>query len=961
MRLFVAFVLVLFMANSTFSQSNRKEKWVDSVFNQMSDNERLGQLFMVAAYSNRDETHYSKIDSLIDLYKIGGLIFFQGGPKRQVQLINRYQTKSKTKLFIGFDGEWGLGMRLDSTLSFPKQMTLGATFDEKLAYQMGKLVARHCKRVGIHINFAPVVDVNVNSNNPVIGVRSFGENKEQVAKMSSAYMKGMQHHGIMACGKHFPGHGDTDADSHYSMPVISHSKERLNDIELYPFRRLIQDSLQSIMVAHIHIPALDNRPNIATTLSYNTVTKLLKNDLGFKGLIFTDALNMKGVSKYYAPGEVDVMALIAGNDILLFAEDVPTAINKINEAFADGRLNKNEIFNRVKKILSAKYDYGLSSFTPIDTANLINDLNNDADKAFISSMYEKAITVLANKENLIPIKNIESKFAHLSIGKNESKAILRMLEKYTTFKSFEITSKQPTDAQLNKLIDSLANYEVVIVSLHELNNRKKENYGVKPYAIDLIKRLQEKTKVIVVFGGHAYTARNFDFCNHLILSYEDNIYTQELVAQIIFGGLPATGKLPVSISSDFKYGFGIQTNSLGRLSYGYPENTGASSKKLFKIDSLAAKAIEYGATPGIQIYVAHKGKVIYQKSEGYLTYTRKEKVTDKTLYDLASVTKTAATMPIIMFLHDWNQFNPDSMLVAYLPEIKGTNKENIIIKDLMVHQAGLIPHINFWKKAIASNMISQPEKLNAEFANFSIANIKISQHIKDSIYKWIDYSPLCSEKADSGCYSYKYSDLGFLYLQRVIEKKINQPIDKFLEQNFYSPLGLKSLTYRPLEKYPSKYIAPTEEDKVYRKTTIRGVVNDQNAYLMDGVAAHAGLFGRANDLLVLGQMLLNGGEYGGKRFLNKSTIDLYSRQQHSNNRRALGWDRPFFPNETSLSSQFAYGHTGFTGTAWWIDPQFNLVVVILANRTYPFASNKTFTEQSFRTKILNAVYEAVIN
>lgn len=937
-----------------------KSIWVDSVFNSMTDDERLGQLFMVAAYSNRDEKHYQKIDSLVEVYKIGGLIFFQGGPKRQVLLTNRYQNKAKTKLLIGFDGEWGLNMRLDSTMSFPRQMTLGATFDEKLAYKMGVLIAQDCKRVGIHINFAPAVDINVNPNNPVIGMRSFGENKEQVTKMGIAYMKGLQHNGVMACGKHFPGHGDTDADSHYSMPVINHSKKRLEEVELYPFKKLIKDSLQSVMVAHIHVPSLDSRENIPTTLSFNTVTKLLKSDLGFKGLVFTDALNMKGVSKYYKPGEVDVLALLAGNDVLLFAEDVPTAILKINEAFDKGLLNKNEIFERVKKILSVKYDYGLNNFSHIDTSHIYQDLNTLYSKAENQKMYERAITLLKNDNNFLPIKSIEShSFAHVAIGKDLYKKISTRLSNYAPFTFFSILKKDVSEQVYAKYLDSLAGFSTVVITIHELNNRKKENYGLHPNAIDFIKKLNEKTNVVMVFGGNVYAVSELSFCRNLILSFEDNVNTQNVVPQLIFGAIPFQGELPVTVSPSFKYKFGIKTKPLSRLKYAFPESENIDSRKMYKIDSLISAAVEFGATPGIQMAISYRGSVVYNNSFGFLTYDKKETVKSNTIYDLASVSKTAGTLQAAMFLNSWKMFYPDSLLSFYIPEIKKSNKSNVIIRDMLAHQAGLVAYGDFWKKAIKANITSM------ENGGKTQNRLRVSQKwyslpsVSDSVNKWMDFTLLAAEKTDTGCYLYKYSDLGFMYLKRIVDKQLNQPMDLFLNQNFYRPLGMQYLSYNPLNKFPFSQIAPTEEDRLFRKETIRATVHDQNAAILGGVAGHAGLFGTANDLLILGQMMLQKGQYGGNRYIKEQVVEEFTRQQYTNNRRALGWDRPFPPEEVSLASPKAYGHTGFTGTAWWIDPSYDLVVVILANRTFPFSENKTFTEYSFRTKILNAVYEVV--
>lgn len=960
--LFIALFPISYLQGQSFEK--KQSQWADSVFSTLNQDQKLGQLFMVAAYSNRNEAHYQKIDSLVSIYHVGGLIFFQGGPMREAVLTNRYQAKAKVPLMIGMDAEWGLGMRLmDSTISFPRQMTLGATRNPKLAYQMGTEIAAHCKRLGIHVNFAPAVDVNNNPDNPVIGVRSFGEEKEKVADFGIAYMKGLQQHGVMANAKHFPGHGDTDADSHYSLPVINHDKKRLNDLELYPFKKLMADSLMSVMVAHIHIPALDNTPNIATTLSPKVVTDLLKEKLKFKGLVFTDALNMKGVAKYYAPGEVEYRALLAGNDVLLFAEDVPTAVTKIKQAFAEGKLDSNEVYERVKKILKAKYWCGLDKYSPIDTANLYNDLNTSASKAARNDMYAQAITLLKNENNILPYKVLDiNSFASVSVGLEKENAHTEMLDNYAPFTHF-FTKKDAPDSAFNKLIDSLSRFTRVVVGVHNTNNRKKENFGVTAQTLEFIKKLQGKTQVTVVYFGNLYGLTSFTFAKHLVCAYEDNEGTQMVVPQLLFGAKGFVGKLPVTFNP-FENGDGLETKPLMRLAYGYPESVGIPEKKFYKLDSILNEALWDGSTPGMQVLVAKKGVVIYQKNLGFHSYDRQTLVNNKSVYDLASVTKTAATMQAIMFLHQWKRLDLDEKISFYLPETKASNKEKMVIRDMLVHQAGLPAYVDFWRKALQSGRLSEKYFSSSKTEVFSqrfSKNVFVSKYLADSVQRWAVQSALVSEKADTGCYSYKYSDLTFFFMKALAEKELNQPLPAFLNQNLYKPLGLRYLGYLPLQRIAEAQLVPTEEDKTFRNAKVQGFVHDQNASILGGVAGHAGLFGNTNDLAILGQMLLQGGTYGGVKYFEKATINEFTRQQYGNNRRALGWDRPFPPEEVSLASPRAFGHTGFTGTAWWIDPEHELVFVLLANRTYPFADNKRFTEKSVRTKALNAVYEIILN
>ena len=533
-----------------------EKQWVDSVYNSLTQRERIGQLFMVAAYSNKDEAHVRSVEKLIQDYKIGGLIFFQGGPGRQINILNRLQKAANVPLLIGFDGEWGLGMRLDSTYSYPRQMTLGAIQDDKLIYQMGEQIAEQCSRVGIHVNFAPVVDINVNPKNPVIGMRSFGENKEKVATKGSLYMQGMQDNRVIACAKHFPGHGDTDKDSHKALPVINHSKERIEEVELYPFRALIADSLGSVMVAHLSVPSLDKRPNRATTLSYKVVTGMLKEDLGFKGLIFTDAMNMKGVSKYFEPGEADLEAFLAGNDVMLFPKNVPDAVNRIEKALKNGDVTEKDFSKRVKKILSAKYWSGASHFTPISVKNINKDVKNKKYEALIQKLYEASVTVVRNEDNLLPIQIIDTnRFASLTIGKRTSPTFRTRLSKYAQFKHFHWNGEN--QEQYQTILKQLKSYSIVVVGLTSMNSSASKRFGVSNTANKFLFDLEKQNRVITVAFGNPYGLKYLDTHENVICTYQKNKYTLDIAPQVIFGALGASGRLPVSASINVKEGAGV--------------------------------------------------------------------------------------------------------------------------------------------------------------------------------------------------------------------------------------------------------------------------------------------------------------------------------------------------------------------------------------------------------------------
>ncbi|PIQ47597.1 MAG: glycosyl hydrolase [Cytophagales bacterium CG12_big_fil_rev_8_21_14_0_65_40_12] len=948
----------IYHKSDTLSQN----AWVDSVFKTMSPKERLGQLFMVAAYSNRDETHFAEIDELITKYNVGGLIFFQGGAVRQAKLTNRYQSKAKVPLSIAMDAEWGIGMRLDSILDFPKQMTLGAIQDNRWVYEMGREVAQQFKLLNMHINFAPVVDVNVNPNNPVIGFRSFGEDKFNVAEKGIAYMKGMQDNRIMANAKHFPGHGDTDVDSHADLPVINHDKTRMSDIELYPFVQLMKDSLLSVMVAHLQIPAYDARPKTPTTLSEKVVTDLLKNELGFDGLAFTDAMNMQGVAKYYEPGEADVRALMAGNDVILFPVDVPKAIVQIEKAIKKGDLTQASLDKRVKRMLAAKFWLGLDKYIPISTDNLTERINSSYAQMLNRILYQKAMTVVDNTDELLPIVKLDStKFASLSFGKADNQEFENTLSKYAKFVHHQ------ADSEYKQMLDSLSSFDVVVVGYGGITNATKNQHGVNSDEVQFIRDLQAKTKVIVVTFGNAYGLQFFDGVKNIICTYEDNEITRNIAPQIIFGALRAEGKLPVTTGS-FNVGAGIKTLSASRLGFGLPEEVGMDSNTLQEIDKVMAKAIKGRATPGGQILVARKGKVIFQKNYGFQTYDSLVAVNDQTMYDLASVTKVMASIQLLMHLNEKGLIDMNKTLGDYLPEVRNTNKENLVIRDVLLHQAGLQPFIPFWKRTVDKGSLKEAyysETPGTGFKNRVAENVYSNASLSDSLWKWVIEADLRKLPKKEKKYDYLYSDMGYYFFMKLAEKILKEPIDVFLDREIYTPLGLQTIGYLPRTRGFYEEIAPTEDDKLFRKTLLIGTVHDQGAAMLGGVAGHAGLFSNSLDLAILMQMHLQLGEYGYHIFFDQKTIPAFTSQQSTDNRRGMGWDKPILGKDEGPTSKFAsqstFGHSGFTGTAVWADPEQELVYIFLSNRVFPDAENSKLMQWNIRTKVQDIIYNSIWN
>lgn len=943
--------------------NHNKQAWVDSVFNSLTPDERLAQLFMVAAYSNKDSAHIKELETLIREYKIGGLIFFQGGPVRHATMQNYLQEASDVPLMIAMDAEWGVGMRLDSTIDYPRQMTLGAIQNDSLLYDFGAEVARQMKRLGMHINFAPVVDVNSNAANPVIGTRSFGENKVNVANKGIAVMKGMQDNQILACAKHFPGHGDTDSDSHLTLPVIKHSYARIDSLELYPFKRTIEAGMGSMMVAHLYIPELDNTKNQASTLSPKIVNGLLKDSLGFEGLIFTDALNMKGVSKYYGPGEVELMAFLAGNDVMEFAEDVPKAMELIRKKVEEGTVSQADIDARCRKVLEAKAWFGLDNYQPVDLKNLTADLNNSQARAMHNELVANSLTLLVNK-NAIPVKDVEESIASLVYDDKEGNTFQQTLSKYAPVEHFQIR-KGAMQEERYAILNELKTYDKVIFSIHGLSSRHNRNYGIEQDLLDIIGELSYSTEVIIsVFGNPYSLARmpGLEHANALLFSYGQTEVSERLAAQAIFGGIGVSGKLPVTANRLFRAGDGIKTTKT-RLAYGEPAQVGMDENILKRIDEITLDAIEKKATPGAQLLVAKNGVVVYEKNFGHHTYEAKRPVRSEDVYDLASITKVAASIISFMKLVDQGKVKVDDKVSDHLPELKSTNKKDITFRDMLAHYARLKAWIPFYLETVKDGNPDSAYYQSTPSEEFPIEvaqNLYIRKDYPDTIYRIINESELRSRK------QYKYSDLGYYYMKKVIEKITGEKLEDFTRKTFYDPLGLETMGFLPRERVELDRLVPTEYDMAFRKQLVQGFVHDPGAAMIGGVGGHAGLFSNANDLAVIMQLFLNEGEYGGRRYIWPETIKEFIECQFckNGNRRGIGFDKPE-PNGNGgptcdCVSYLSFGHTGFTGTMAWADPEKEIVYIFLSNRVYPDADNAKLLKMDVRTNIQQVIYDSIV-
>jgi beta-glucosidase-like glycosyl hydrolase/CubicO group peptidase (beta-lactamase class C family) len=938
----------------------QQQIWVDSVYNSLSLKEKFGQLFMLDVWSEKEKAHTNRIKKLIEEYSLGGVIFSRGGPQRQAKITNEYQAMSKVPMLVAMDAEWGLAMRLDSTHAFPWNMTLGAIEDNTLVENIGYRMGKHAKRLGVHINFAPVLDINTNPKNPIIGNRSFGEDKDNVTQKAVAIMQGLQRAGVLANGKHFPGHGDTAQDSHKTLPTINFTEERIDSVELYPYKYLFQEGLASVMVAHLNVPSLEYRDGYPSSISKNIVTTILKERLGFKGLIFTDALNMKGASNFSAPGDIDLAAFLAGNDILLISEDVPKAVTKLTDAFNAGLITEERLSHSVKKILKAKYKVGLHNCTSVDTLNLVDDLNTLEDNILTNTAFEKAITLVKNDENLVPFRDLDKKrIAYIHFGDDDGAPFLKMLKRYTSVT--EIKSESLVD-----VLNLLKNFNTVIIGHHRSNDSPWKAHKFTNKELVWLNEISRNHKVVLDIFVKPYAlldVPSFTNVESVVVSYQNSIEAQEKSAQVLFGAIGASGKLPVTAHDEFPEGTGITTNAISRLGYSIPETVNMSSLALQKIDSVVNFAIKNEEMPGAQILVARRGKVIYNKSFGKPTYTSKYKIQEENIYDLASLTKILATLPMVMRMEEEGKLSLQSTIGELLPDLKKSNKNNILLLDILSHYGRLKPWIPFYINTL-DNISKQPaskyysRKFSPKYSVRVTNRLFMRKDYIDSMYTKIVDSDLLTRKR------YRYSDLPYYLLKKYIEGFYDKSLNTLTQENFYKSLGANYTTYLPLEKFPRSQIIPSEKDTYFRYQTIQGYVHDMGAAMQGGVGGHAGLFSTANDVAKIMQLYLQKGFYGGKRYFKTETISKFNKCYFCEEsvRRGVGFDKPQLDEEgptCGCVSMESFGHSGFTGTYTWADPEQEIVYVFLSNRTYPTMENRKLIENSTRTVIQQLIYDSI--
>ena len=982
-RLLGFFVLV-FSATQCFAQ-DAENRWVDSVYNSLTVEQRVAQLICMRA-NLPDKPFFENVGKYIKQYNIGGVCFFRAEAEDQVNQTNAWQAMAQTPLMVSIDAEWGLAMRVKKTIAYPYQMTLGAVSNEDLIYKMGQQVAEQCRRMGVHVNFAPVADVNSNPANPIIGMRSFGENPKNVGEKATAYALGMQSKGLITTMKHFPGHGNTSTDSHMTLPTVTRTMDEVRDIELAPFRYMIKYGVNGAMVGHLYFPAIEQVKNTSSSLSYGVVTELLKKQMGFKGLIFTDGLDMKGVSEKVRNDSVPYVAFMAGNDVLILPHDVPFAIKTIKSAVEKDTIAAARLEESCKKILRYKYRAGLNHYKAVSTSNLMSDLKKQSYLDLRQQLYEEAVTLLRNDNQVIPLAN-NKKIAVVTIGNSRNDVNEGLVARGYNTTSF-VVKKEEIASKSADWLTRLEKYDLVVVSIEKTNMFADKNYGINDATVKFFNRLVAQNDVILNLFACPYALDMFRINNNvkgLVVAYQDEVPAVDAVVRLLAGEIEAHGKLPVSVSK-FKCGDGIvavmpekttkeelflpqeddtlapempveQTERAASLPHGT-----MNEKYVFKLDSVAKAGIRKGAYPGCQIVVLKDGKIVYDKCFGNFTYGGGHQVQPDDLYDIASCTKIFASTLAIMKLYDDGMIDLNKTLGDFFPYLKGTAHGKLKLIDIMTHQAGLKAWVPFYKMTVDENGPMEEFYSDEIDENHSVRvaeNLYLINDYEERIFDSVSKTPLGKKK-------YLYSDMGFYYIPKIVKLLTNQNIEDYLNENFYYPLNLSHICYQPLNHFTRDQIAPTENDTVFRMQLIWGDVHDQAAAMFGGVAGHAGLFSNAEDLAVIIQMFMNEGVYDGVRYLKPETVRYFTKAPFAasnENRRGIGFDKLPLDKKGSFTaskqgSMKGYGHTGFTGTFFWVEPENKTALIFLSNRVYPNTEPNKLAKLGTRTALHDILYEA---
>lgn len=931
-----------------------QNQWVDSLYHQMTLDEKIGQLFMVMAFSEKDDTHFQTLMEQIETYHLGGVIFSLGGPVRQTQWLNQFQEKAKIPLLIGMDAEWGVAMRLDSVRPFPWNMTLGAIQDNRLVEAIGKRIGEQAHRLGVHINFAPDVDINTNPINPIIGNRSFGESKTNVAQKGVAFMNGMHRAGVLSSAKHFPGHGDTAKDSHLDLPLIRFSEDRLRSTELFPFQALIDQGVASVMVAHLNVPAFDS--GIPSSLSKTIVDSLLVQQMKFKGLIITDALNMGGASEVSKVNSIDVAAFLAGNDVLLIPNSIKKAIKKMKRSYKQRRFSEKRLAHSVKKILRAKYKVGLHQRQRVPLTHLIQDLNTTEDDYLIKKAMESALTLLKD-DGVLPLQPTD-RIGHLSLGEASAAPFIQGLSENISITPIDFSGS------ISSTLDAVHDLDKVVISFHRSNATPWKAADLSSKQRQLVQALAKQKKVIFVPFVKPYALSKLDQLNSfacLLVGYQNNKEAQLAAVDVLLGKQGVNGKLPVSIAEAFPVGSGLTIELDQPLQKADPFTVGIDAQKLKALDTLAQVVLDSMMAPGMQILAARKGKIVYHKAFGHHTYRKQRPVVLNDVYDLASLTKILATLPLLIQEVEGGTMTFSSTLGELSSRFIGSNKDSLTFKEVLSHQSGIVPFIPFYKNTLRRDKPQRKYYRKDPSKRFDLgiaSRLYGRSSLADKQYQALIDTPLLSK-------GYHYSDLPLIFMQHILEERYGLPLDELIEMRFYRPLGLNRTFFNPLDHLQKTEIIPTENDSYFRYQELHGFVNDETAALQGGVSGNAGLFSTAYEVGVLMQLLLQKGHYAGQTYFGAPTFDQFNQCHYCDreNRRGVGLDKPqLWGGGMAFAgiSPTSFGHSGFTGNLVWADPVTETVFVFLSNRTYPSRKNEKLITHSIRTRMLKLFHDAII-
>ncbi len=961
--------------------------WVDSVYNSLTPEQRIGQLVWVDLGSIDQIAKQEKVADLVKNYGVGGIIFFKTDPDLLVKLTNYYQSIAKTPLMVAVDAEWGVAMRLPGVTAFPYNMLMGASQNSDLIRQTAVSMADQMKRLGIQVSLGPDCDVNIQPMNPIIGMRSFGQNPEKVANDALAYVQGLQENGIIAVAKHYPGHGDVKTDSHLTLPQLPFSRERLDSVEFVPFRKLSDAGVGGIMTAHLNVPQLDSTKGIPSSLSPKIVENILRKEWNFKGLIITDAMNMAGAGSFGKPGAIDVQALKAGNDVIEFPSDPVVTLKAIQKALQEKELSWDEINLKCRRVLAAKYWAGLNKRQMVNPKTLLADLNSPEAELNKLNVIESSLTLLENKNRLIPLDRLDTlKIAALSVGETKTTTFQQMLANYTKVDFYNLPEKF-SESDVDSLKVKLNSYNLVIAGIHSLyesktrrsmqvgnlqKERAKRPYGVTSELESLMAYLTSERKSILVYFSSPYALDELKTSGKpagLIIAFQNDTVVQSLAAQQIFGGIGAHGKMPVDIANLYNSGDGIAIEKPVRLKYSIPEDAGIASASLSSdIDSIVNNALKAGAFPGCNVLVAKDGKLIFHKAYGFHTFDHLVPEKKNDIYDLASVTKVSGGLPGILKLFDEGKIELDRPVSNYFPDWKKrlfhrSDKSDVTIRELYTHQSGLIPDILFWKETVKDGKPS-PKWYTIQPDEKHPLCVAPGMYIDSKIVKLVDRDIRKTPLKTRG--KYVYSDLPLVITPQIIQNVSGTDFQKYVDDNFYRLLGANEVTYLPLQKFPLNRIVPTENDQYFRYMQLQGTVHDESGAILGGVSGNAGLFASANDLAKLMQMYLQMGTYGGRQYVSEATMKEFTRSQFPpTNRRGIIFDKPLLDNQSVAPadaypcpevSAESFGHFGYTGTFVWMDPKYNLMYILLSNRVCPTRNNNLISKLNVRTEILSAIY-----